>query len=115
MARFVLVDDPENPREDRIVQHEAVFQQDFHLLVAAPFGQRDDAAEAFEQLVTIDDRLRIELVDRCAKDDFDEAVDMPEGAIDIERHRAAPFEPATKHHIMFALVAAVAFDRGDQG
>jgi len=61
-----------------------------------------------------DHALGIEPVDRRTEHNFDEAVDMAAGAIHIEWHLAALFEPTPEHDIVLSLVGAMLFDECDE-
>ncbi len=53
-------------------------------------------------------------IDPRAEHDFDEAVDMAAGPVDLERHDPTFFEPAAEHPIMLALIGTVLLDHGEQ-
>jgi hypothetical protein len=114
MAWLVALDDLEDLHQRRIGPHDGVAQQGLDLAIAASFGQRDHPAEPFEQIVPRHERTGVETVDRGAKHDLDEAVDMAAGAIDRERHQPLQLKPAAKHHIMLALVGPMLLDRGEK-
>ena len=104
---LVLVNDLENPLQDRIGHDQLVSEDDFNLRQPALFGQHDHPAQLLKFIRIGDHLLGIQLVDRAAKDPLDEPVDMADPLIDHQRHPPAPLEPAAEHHIMLALIGAV--------
>src|SRR6478672_10374293 len=114
VARLVLLDDPEDFHQRRVLPYDRMAQQDFDLAMTPSLGQRDHPAQPLEQIIALDDAQRVEVVDRRTEHDGDEAVDVPAGATHGQRHDPAPLEPAAEHEIMLMLVRAVLANLGDE-